>query len=77
MLKTFKQWRLEKTTLTAFRICGGKKPCFSGGGGGGSERNVRGTFLVTKSICESSLTVTKIAFNYDFPQTDQKLPWTA
>ena len=28
---------------------------FSGGGGGGSERNVHGTFLVTKSICESSL----------------------
>ena len=27
-----------------------------GGGGGGSERNVHGTFLVTKSIGESSLT---------------------
>ena len=26
-----------------------------GGGGGGSERNVHGTFLVTKSICEPSL----------------------
>ena len=26
-----------------------------GGGGGGSERNVQRMFLVTKSICESSL----------------------
>ena len=35
-----------------FRPCGR----FSGGeGGGGSERNVHGTFLVTKSIGESSL----------------------
>ena len=38
-------------------------------GGWGSERNVHGTFLVTKSICEFSLTTWILGDSAIFTQT--------